>query len=115
MPGANIFYDSILGRAYYNDNGYHDYDAVGLKQNGTKFQGGGDPDLADFSDHVINKYNNKLYDVTCGKGGYDDSQSGFLRYLRENCCITVDDQTVCSGNDLELGYFKTEPVYQGGL
>ena len=64
--------------------------------------------MAFFSDHAINIYNNKLYDATCGKGGYDYSQSGFLQYLRENCSVAVYGNIVCSGDDLQTSYFYTE-------
>ncbi|MBP5274111.1 MAG: hypothetical protein ILO36_04140 [Abditibacteriota bacterium] len=102
IPSALIGFDEIHGEAYYYGNMIADYDAVGLKQIALRFQGGGDPNAAHFQNHVINIYNNKLYDVTDGRGGYDHDDSGFLQYLRENCFVTVYDVPVCSGNQLQL-------------
>ncbi|MBQ9358315.1 MAG: transglutaminase domain-containing protein, partial [Abditibacteriota bacterium] len=114
IPSEFIAYDQIRGEAYYYGNLVPDYDAVRIIQKGPRFQGGGHPVLAFFADHAINLFNNKLYDATCGKGGYDYSESGFLQYLVENTSVAIYGNIVCSGEELDTDYFMTTPEIPGG-
>ena len=55
-----------------------------LQQKGNDFQGEVHaPNEGNFLDHIINLYNNKLYDVTCGVGGYLYNQEIPIRTYRK--------------------------------
>lgn len=63
---------------YEDTNGYFKYY---LYQNTNKFQGGGNPHAAFFQDHVVNKYNNYIYDTTGNfdkKNNIDDYLSSYI-------------------------------------
>ena len=108
IANANIGFNPINGHAFYYGNNYPQNSPVCLRQQGTRFQGGGNPNAVNFQNHVINTYNSKLYDATCGKGEYAYSPNGFLQYLRENCYITINNETVLPGSALEINYFLTD-------
>ncbi len=108
IPSAYIGYNPFSGGAFYYGVQYGINSPVRLRQKPTRFQGGGHPESVNFQNHAINMYNNKLYDATNGKGGYDCTKSGFRQYLQENCYITVGDYTALIGTDLEPGYFHTD-------
>ncbi|MBQ7257992.1 MAG: hypothetical protein IJS60_09925 [Abditibacteriota bacterium] len=91
-----------------------------LQQNLNSFPGNGSPNLFGFSDHVINIFNNFLYDATCGVGDYYNSTSGFQQYLQQNVsikCYEVDDENnenliyTISGNEIDTTLFYNN----GGL
>ena len=82
---------------------------AGIGQKGTVFQGDSSTNGLLFYNHFINLYNNQLYDVTCGIGNYQSSDSGFLLYLMENAYIDCYDSNVflyrIQGNELSLDMF----------
>ena len=103
FPNPNRQYEYIHGHGVvFSDSGI--VRSVKLEQKASRYQGGGHPDLADFQDHVINIYDGNYYDATCGAGPYEESQSGFLQYLRENVRITSGD-LVCQGDNLVIEDF----------
>ncbi len=108
IPSAGIVFNG--SEAIYNGNQYPSGSIVCLRQHGTKFQGNGDPHSVKFQNHVINVFNNKLYDATCGKGGYDFDVYGLTQYLQENVYITIvepngDEHTLLSGSEVTLDHF----------
>lgn len=69
---------------------------VELKQEGTSFQGGGVPNAAHFADHVINVYDGKYYDVTCGVGPYDSldlyiQANAYIKWIPINLGTEYED------------------------
>jgi len=77
--------DPSSTRVYYKVNNYYS-DIVSLRQRSSIFQGGGDPSPVPFQDHVVNSYNNKIYDATSGKGAYNN----LLEYVRQETYIKVN-------------------------
>jgi hypothetical protein len=75
-----------------------------IYQRATDYQGFATPPSIGFSDHAINKINNKYYDVTCGSGPYDS----LTDYLQANICLAYYENGVwkyISGNNLTSGSF----------
>jgi hypothetical protein len=108
IPSADIEYNSVTKQTTYTGNQYSSNSVVCLRQHGTKFQGNGDPDSVNFPNHAINKFYNKLYDATCGKGGYDCDYFGIMQYLQENCYITIlepngTEHTLFTGSQMNPG------------
>ena len=75
----------------YNKSNY-DIDSISLNQKCDLFQGSANnnciPNDFGFYNHYINLYNNKLYDTTCGVGGYYVNE--ILNYLRDNVKIKIE-------------------------
>ena len=80
-------------------------------QEATSYQGGSGshPENAFFPDHVINMYNNKYYDVTCGWGPYntlDDylENAVYFRIFRAIDNYTVQINHYLDGSDFDIHY-----------